>query len=350
MSFGDYVRNGVNFVSGGYLDRQKANEIKENADWERESTIDELEISKEETNQNILELGSLKQNVYQQSITDFIKHYEIIGKVDLKPIKENKVLNYENFQTDLAEMKVVTATLKELGTVVGGGALIGASAAFGAMGTAALIGTASTGTAIGTLSGAAATNATLAWLGGGAISAGGLGVTGGMVVLGGIALAPVALFGMFLGANKGKEILNEAYNYHDEIQVMIEKMMTLIAELSQIRRGCDLMSKSIQGLDALLKRYNLEMGKIVYRLEHRSILSKNIIDPIKNKIFNISILTDKEAMIFATAANISAMLSEIIRMPLMNQEGAFINQSLEELEKMQPQVELLIHQQKVSDL
>ena len=48
----------------------------------------------------------------------------------------------------------------------------------------ASFGTASTGTAISTLSGAVATKATLAWLGGGALAAGGLGVAGGVVVLG----------------------------------------------------------------------------------------------------------------------------------------------------------------------
>jgi hypothetical protein len=45
------------------------------------------------------------------------------------------------------------------------------------------VGTASTGTAISTLSGAAATNASLAWLGGGAVSVGGGGVAVGSVVL-----------------------------------------------------------------------------------------------------------------------------------------------------------------------
>lgn len=50
----------------------------------------------------------------------------------------------------------------------------------------AAFGTCSTGTAISSLSGAAATNATLAWLGGGATSAGGGGVVAGSIVLGGI--------------------------------------------------------------------------------------------------------------------------------------------------------------------
>lgn len=91
------------------------------------------------------------------------------------------------------------------------------------------------------------------------------------------------------------------------------------------------MSESIKGLDALMRIYNIEMDKIAYRLEHRSAISK-FIDPIKNKVFNIDILSEKEAEIFATSANIASMLSEIIKMPLMDEEGAFISNSLEILE------------------
>lgn len=58
-----------------------------------------------------------------------------------------------------------------------------------AMGGAAALGTASTGTAITTLSGAAAQNATLAWWGGGSLASGGLGMAGGAVALNGIGLA-----------------------------------------------------------------------------------------------------------------------------------------------------------------
>ena len=50
----------------------------------------------------------------------------------------------------------------------------------------AAFGTCSTGAAISSLSGAAATNATLACLGGGAVSAGGGGMAVGAAVLGGI--------------------------------------------------------------------------------------------------------------------------------------------------------------------
>ncbi|MBU6213820.1 MAG: helix-turn-helix domain-containing protein [Actinomycetales bacterium] len=52
---------------------------------------------------------------------------------------------------------------------------------------------ASTGTAISTLSGVAATNATLAWLGGGTLAAGGLGVAGGTLVLASIVTLPALI-------------------------------------------------------------------------------------------------------------------------------------------------------------
>lgn len=67
------------------------------------------------------------------------------------------------------------------------------AAGFGAIGSVGFIsgtmaivgvyGTAGTGTAISALSGAAATNATLAWIGGGPLSVGGMGVSGGLMIL-----------------------------------------------------------------------------------------------------------------------------------------------------------------------
>lgn len=57
-------------------------------------------------------------------------------------------------------------------------------------------GAASTGTAISSLSGAAATNATLAWLGGGSLAAGGGGMAAGSVVLGTITATTTGVFAL----------------------------------------------------------------------------------------------------------------------------------------------------------
>ena len=67
--------------------------------------------------------------------------------------------------------------------------LIGLGCIWGVM----ALGTASTGAAIGGLTGVAATNATLAWLGGGALAAGGGGMALGSMVLGGIIAGPALL-------------------------------------------------------------------------------------------------------------------------------------------------------------
>ena len=78
-------------------------------------------------------------------------------------------------------MKKRDIATSSIGTVTGTATVIGGKTA--AMGIATTFGTASTGTAISSLSGVAATNAATAWLGGGALVAGGGGMAAGTVVL-----------------------------------------------------------------------------------------------------------------------------------------------------------------------
>ncbi|MEH6756458.1 MAG: hypothetical protein V7676_02975 [Parasphingorhabdus sp.] len=92
---------------------------------------------------------------------------------------------------------------------IAGGAGAGAAVAAGSWSLVALVGSASTGTAISTLSGVAATNATLAWFGGGALAAGGAGMAGGTLVLGGVTLAPVIAVAAWHSRSKTKEVNQE---------------------------------------------------------------------------------------------------------------------------------------------
>jgi len=66
-----------------------------------------------------------------------------------------------------------------------GGTIAGGAVALGVPALVAQFGTCSTGTAIASLHGAAATKATMAWLGFGTVANGGLGVAGGAMLLGG---------------------------------------------------------------------------------------------------------------------------------------------------------------------
>lgn len=82
-----------------------------------------------------------------------------------------------------AELEAAKKSALGAGAGVGAGVAIVSVAPTVAMWAATTFGTASTGTAISALSGAAATNAALAWLGGGALSAGGGGMAAGHAFL-----------------------------------------------------------------------------------------------------------------------------------------------------------------------
>ncbi|KUL55156.1 hypothetical protein ADL30_14725 [Streptomyces sp. NRRL S-1521] len=123
------------------------------------------------------------------------------------------------------------------GAAAGGaaGAVVGGAAAYGAFTAAALFGTASTGAAISTLSGVAATNATLALLGGGTLAAGGAGMAGGTLLLTGMVAAPVAAL-----AAAGFYVVRQRRNKKEEERLRTE-VEAAEAALDQSQRGFDAM-------------------------------------------------------------------------------------------------------------
>lgn len=123
------------------------------------------------------------------------------------------------------------------GAAAGGmaGAAAGGAAAYGAFTAAALFGTASTGAAISTLSGVAATNATLALLGGGTLAAGGAGMAGGALLLTGMVAAPAAAL-----AAAGFYVLRQRRNKKEEERLRTE-VEAAEAALDQSQQGFDIM-------------------------------------------------------------------------------------------------------------
>lgn len=92
------------------------------------------------------------------------------------------------FNQTVREIEVEAAQAVKIGTatgtaVAGTGVAVAAFGPTAAMAVATTFGVASTGTAISALSGAAATSAALAWLGGGALAAGGGGMAAGNALL-----------------------------------------------------------------------------------------------------------------------------------------------------------------------
>ena len=121
-----------------------------------------------------------------------------------------------------------------------GGSAAGTAGGFAAAGatTSAVmaLGTASTGTAIGSLSGVAATNATLAALGGGAVAAGGGGMALGTMVLGGATLGIGLLVGGIIFNKTGEHLsqkADEALEQANKTEKEVNNIVAYLEELSQ---------------------------------------------------------------------------------------------------------------------
>lgn len=132
---------------------------------------------------------------------------------------------------------------------LGAGVLAG-MATYGGVGALA---TASTGTAIATLSGAAATNATLAWLAGGSLSAGGFGMAVGARILGGIVAAPVLAVGSMILASKAEAAKHDAYANRDIARVAVEEMERATELTHAIQRRFDEVGGVLKNLNRLFK-------------------------------------------------------------------------------------------------
>ena len=190
----------------GVSDMSDANRIIEKAQDALDLKRKELAEIHIDANDELRNLGQLKVDIFSNQIKHIV---DTIKKV------KNAGANLRNFNQTITEQefveiqKKVTASL-ELESGILSGATAGALTGLGAYGSVGLLASASTGTAISALSGAAAKSATLAWLGGGSLATGGLGMAGGTMVLGGIVTGPaLAITGLHL-AGKGEKALTQA--------------------------------------------------------------------------------------------------------------------------------------------
>ena len=132
-----------------------------------------------------------------------IPNEEKIRYEELKQIRLNWKKQVDEITKKYEKIKNEGATVAGgiAGVGVGAGVAVAALGPGVAMGIATAFGVASTGTAVSALSGAAAANAALAWLGGGALAAGGGGMAAGeafLALMGPIGLA-IAGFGIIAG-------------------------------------------------------------------------------------------------------------------------------------------------------
>lgn len=261
---------------------------------------EQAEAAIKKTNLKIDELGNNTNSLYQkinivQSLFDVIRNVPNERRLQYEKIRKIR-LNWKS-QADKIESDFNTAKIKNAGGVavgIGAGAAVAAFAPTAAMGLATTFGVASTGTAISTLSGAAATNAALAWIGGGALAAGGGGMAAGQTFLAlagpvGWAIAGVSLLGsslLFIKRKSDKGRLEKIYTLISERDVKSYNLaiVELNERISRIKIETKLLDDAIRKIntfgtdyDTMTENQQYTLGSYVNLMESSTQL---LINPI----------------------------------------------------------------------
>lgn len=225
---------------------KEASEIKDKALQKYDNKRKVFDTEEDNTNKIMAELGKLKLNVWD-SFGRYIDAFKKIKNIQMEgELKLDGELSFE--KNELEDMKILALTAKDVlkggTTSVTVGTLAGIASSAGITSLA----TASTGTAISTLSGAAATNASLAALGGGAKAVGGLGMAAGTAVTTALMIAPaIAVGGLFLNS-KGRQNLDNATEFEQECDQLIEQMDEAQKELVKLQGLTENMVKAVNPL------------------------------------------------------------------------------------------------------
>lgn len=246
------------------VDHNTAKKINSNTEKRIMHTAVRLEELRNQCGEALENLGREKVQVLSGSLLPFVDAFAKLKNVDFT--ESPGLLELSKLRIDRASFEKADAS-EHFGVSLAGGALAGLTggtlAAFGAYSVASTFAVASTGTAISSLSGAAATNATLAFFGGGSLATGGLGMAGGSAVLGGLVAGPALLvMGVIVSAKAGKG-LEEAKQYAAQADELCQQFENGAAQCMAIRRRTWMFHNLLARLDALFLPLVFDLEQII---------------------------------------------------------------------------------------
>lgn len=305
------VRKGIKAA----FNNRDAKDINSKAKSIANNTQNDLEKSKESLKNSLESYGEKKLSSINTHLRTFVDTFGQIKNVEFA--SGENIDDLSKVALTEGELKDITDTVSIIGdTLSGGFAGLGGGAitAFGAYNGTMLLASAGTGTAISTLNGAAATNATLAWLGGGTLASGGLGVAGGTIILGVMAAGPALLiFGSIYGAT-AKKNLNDAMSN-------LEKANKFKAEFSIIIEKLRQMFESVNLCYSILDKFSGKMRRA----------NKGLINLIEKSGSDYNKYSEDEKKMVFVSVKFAQVLKMIIDLPLLNEEGELIKESIEKI-------------------
>ena len=300
------------------VDNTNANKINTAANEGVDNARKRLEQQRGAVAQSLEKLGEEKLQILAGTVTSFVSAFEKIKNIDFTSsvgLEELEKLHID--QKDFEELKELGNFAIQVAGGVTAGAAGGALTAIGAYGAAQTFAAASTGTAIASLSGAAATNATLAFFGGGSLAAGGLGMAGGMMVLGGLVAGPALLvMGLITGA-KSQEKLDQALINKAQAEEIMEALHIASDQCSAIRRRAYLFYSLLAHLDTYLL-------PLVWQME----------DIIAKEGTDYRTYSPESKKVIMAAASNAGSVKAVLDVPILTDEGALTEQSGEIVDKI----------------
>lgn len=299
---------GVGAAGKGVTDLVRANRTVKSAQRDHELAIASVEVRQGRTHKIAEDYGKDQLRAQAETIGRFAawleKNEHLVERLDRQVVAGVNValpsLPKLKFDVDQART----------GLIGGFGALGAAASAQGAaLWGVTTFAAASTGTAISGLTGAAATNATLAWLGGGSLAAGGGGVAAGAIVLNLIMIAPAAFItGITVGIVGAKQ-KTKAREYAAKVAVSIENMETGKALLESV--------------DTRISELQAVLSALVIRTEHA-------VDELESLEFD----PDVHGANFVRALQLVTAIGEVIETPVLDTDtGQLTEVSIKIVEK-----------------
>lgn len=267
-----------------------------------------LEAAREGCQGALERLGRRKLQVMDTEMRRFAASFGRLKNVQLIDVPSMAAFP----QAELQAMQLQTIgfeAIDALKTLAASGAA-GATAGFVSYGAVGALATASTGAAISGLSGVAAANATLAWFGGGALSAGGMGMAGGAWILSSIVTGPVLAIGGMVMSAKSKEALAKAKAQAAEVAKAIEQMKTIEAATSLIQSRAEQIFQILHGLWEELRQ------------------SLPQLESITSRETDWRRLQPQEQEAVAVMTSLAYLLKQLIDAPLFDAEGKPVEDTL----------------------
>ncbi|WRD14957.1 glycine zipper family protein [Helicobacter pylori] len=338
-----FILGGLALAAAGYgvkkgIDAKDTNDKAKDLFKKAEELLEEakkrVELAESGCKLAFARLGEKKLRVLSHSVSNFLDHFHRLNRSLNRSRIIIEGINMQDIQRQVSDALKITNQYREVDFFDASGAVIGSTiggvlVAYGAYTGVGMFASTAGGVAIAELSGVAATNATLAWLGSGVLSVGGFGMVGGMAVIGGLVAGPALAILGALSADEMEKKRDDAKAHYSKVEAAVKKADAIVDNLQAVRKMADLFTKQITKLDALFFS-----------------LAQDAIATMKKHHYDTSLYNQKEKDQLCVTVSTLFSLSAFLKVSIMDEHQKLNEKAQNALNLMRDQVNALESGQK----